>query len=44
MAAAGSSVAVDLEWSLREAYVVRTLPAQAFTEGLLTRGISSLGR
>jgi hypothetical protein len=38
-----SSVFVYLEWFLREAYGVKLLPAAAFTQGLIDRGIISLG-
>lgn len=38
-----SSVFVHLEWFLREAYGVKVLPPNAFTQGLLARGIISLG-
>lgn len=38
-----SSVFVHLEWFLREAYGVKALPPNAFTQGLLVRGIISLG-
>jgi hypothetical protein len=38
-----SSVFVYLEWFLRERYSVKLLPAAAFTQGLIERGIISLG-
>lgn len=38
-----SSVFVYLEWFLREHYGVKLLPASAFTQGLIERGIISLG-
>lgn len=38
-----SSVFVYLEWFLREEYGVKLLPAGAFTQGLIERGIISLG-
>lgn len=43
LVAVRSSIAVHLEWFLRDAYRRKVLPAQAFTEGLLARGIISLG-
>lgn len=38
-----ASVFVYFEWFLREAYNVKLLPAPAFTQGLIERGIISLG-
>ena len=38
-----SSLNVYFEWFLREAFGVRTMPAEAFTAGLVQRGILSLG-
>lgn len=38
-----SSVFVHFEWFLREEYGVKVLPANRFTQGLLERGIISLG-
>ncbi|HEY7381269.1 MAG TPA: hypothetical protein VH572_08675 [Gaiella sp.] len=38
-----SSVFVYLEWFLRDAYGVKLLPASAFTQGLIDRGVISLG-
>jgi hypothetical protein len=38
-----SSVFVYFEWFLRDAYGVKLLPAAAFTQGLIDRGIISLG-
>jgi hypothetical protein len=38
-----SSVFVYFEWFLRDAYGVKVLPANAFTQGLVERGIISLG-
>ncbi len=38
-----SSVFVYFEWFLRDAYGVKLLPAPAFTQGLIDRGIISLG-
>lgn len=38
-----SSVFVYLEWHLREAYSVKLLPAEAFTRGLIDKGVISLG-
>ena len=43
LATVRSSVGVQLEWFLRDVYRVKVLPAHAFTEGLLARGIISLG-
>lgn len=43
LGAVRSSVFVHLDWHLREAYGVKVLPANAFTQGLLVRGIISLG-
>jgi hypothetical protein len=43
MGAPRSSVFVYLEWFLREHYSVKLLPASAFTQGLIERGIISLG-
>lgn len=43
IAAVRSSVFVYLEWFLRDAYGVKVLPAAAFTQGLVDRGIISLG-
>ena len=43
LAAARTSVGVYFGWFLRDAYGVKVLPAQAFTAGLLARGIISLG-
>jgi hypothetical protein len=38
-----SSVFVYFEWFLRDVYGVKVLPANAFTQGLVERGIISLG-
>jgi hypothetical protein len=38
-----SSLCVYFEWFLREAFGARILPAEAFTAGLVQRGILSLG-
>jgi hypothetical protein len=38
-----SAVFVYFEWFLREVYGVKLLPAAAFTQGLIDRGIISLG-
>jgi len=38
-----SSVFVYLEWFLRDAYGVKLLPAPAFTQGLIDKGVISLG-
>jgi hypothetical protein len=38
-----SSLFVHFEWFLRDAYRVKVLPAPAFTQGLVDRGIISLG-
>lgn len=38
-----SSVFVYFEWFLRDVYRVKVLPAPAFTQGLIDRGIISLG-
>jgi hypothetical protein len=38
-----SSAFVYFEWFLREAYGVKLLPAELFTQGLVDRGIISLG-
>jgi len=38
-----SSLFVHFEWFLRDAYRVKILPAPAFTQGLVERGIISLG-
>ena len=38
-----SSPCVYFEWFLREAFSARVLPAEAFTAGLVRRGILSLG-
>ena len=38
-----SSLFVHFEWFLRDAYGVKVLPAPAFTQGLVDRGIISLG-
>ena len=38
-----SSVFVYFEWFLRDAYGVKLLPSAAFTQGLVDRGIISLG-
>jgi hypothetical protein len=38
-----SSVFVYFEWFLRDVYGVKLLPAPAFTQGLVQRGIISLG-
>jgi hypothetical protein len=43
VAAARTSLGVHFEWFMRDVYRVKVLPAQAFTEGLLVRGIISLG-
>ena len=37
------SIAVFLEWFLRDAYGVKVLASAAFTQGLVSRGVSSLG-
>ncbi len=38
-----SSVFVYLEWFLRDAYGVKLLPAATFTQGLIDKGVISLG-
>jgi hypothetical protein len=38
-----SSVAVFVEWFLRDAYGVKVLASAAFTQGLVSRGVISLG-
>ena len=38
-----SSLCVYFEWFIREAFGARILPAEAFTAGLVQRGILSLG-
>ena len=38
-----SSVTVFLEWFLRDAYGVKVLASAAFTQGLVSRGVISLG-
>ncbi len=38
-----SSVFVYFEWFLRDVYGVKVLPSPAFTQGLIDRGIISLG-
>ena len=38
-----SSVFVYLEWFLRDAYGVKLLPSARFTQGLIDRGVISLG-
>ena len=38
-----SSVFVYLEWFLRDAYGVKLQPAARFTQGLIDRGVISLG-
>jgi hypothetical protein len=38
-----SSVFVSFEWFLRDAYGVELLPSPAFTQGVIDRGIISLG-
>ena len=38
-----SSAFVYFEWFLRDAYGVKLLPASKFTQGLVERGIISLG-
>jgi hypothetical protein len=43
IAAVRSSVFVYFEWFLRDAYGVKILPENAFTSGLVERGIISLG-
>ncbi len=43
IAAVRSSVFVYLEWFLRDAYGVKILPESTFTNGLVGRGIISLG-
>lgn len=43
VAAARTSVGVHFDWFLRDVYGAKTLPARSFTEGLLARGIISLG-
>jgi hypothetical protein len=43
IAAVRSSIFVYFEWFLRDAYGVKILPEQAFTSGLVERGIISLG-
>jgi hypothetical protein len=43
LGAVRSSVFVYFEWFLRDAYGVKLLPAAAFTQGLVDRGIIHLG-
>ena len=43
LGAVRSSVFVYFEWFLRDAYGVKLLPSPAFTQGLVERGIISLG-
>jgi hypothetical protein len=43
LGAVGSSSFVYFEWFLRDAYGVKVLPSGAFTQGLIDRGIISLG-
>jgi hypothetical protein len=43
IAAVRSSVFVYFEWFLRDAYGVKILPDNAFTSGLVERGVISLG-
>jgi hypothetical protein len=43
ISAVRSSVFVYLEWFLRDAYGVKFLPSAAFTQGLVARGVISLG-
>jgi hypothetical protein len=43
LGAVRSSSFVYFEWFLRDAYGVKVLPAGAFTQGLIDRGIISLG-
>jgi hypothetical protein len=43
MNAVRSSVFVYFEWFLRDVYGVKVLPANAFTQGLVERGVISLG-
>jgi hypothetical protein len=38
-----NSLCVFFEWFLRDAYGVKVLPAAAFTQGLVARGVISLG-
>jgi hypothetical protein len=38
-----SSIVVHFEWFLRDVYGVKLLPANAFTQGLIDRGVISLG-
>jgi hypothetical protein len=38
-----NSISVFFEWFLRDAYGVKLLPAAAFTQGLVARGVISLG-
>ena len=38
-----SSAFVYFEWFLRDAYGVKLLPVPAFTQGLIDRGVISLG-
>lgn len=38
-----SSIFVYFEWFLRDLYGVKVVPASAFTQGLVARGIISLG-
>jgi hypothetical protein len=38
-----SSAFVYFEWFLRDAYGVKLMPVPAFTQGLIDRGIISLG-
>ena len=38
-----SSASVYFEWFLRDAYGVKLVPVQAFTQGLIDRGVISLG-
>jgi hypothetical protein len=41
--ASGWALAVFLEWFLRDAYGVKVLASAAFTQGLVSRGVISLG-
>jgi hypothetical protein len=43
LGAVRSSVFVYLEWFLRDAYGVKLLPSPRFTQGLIERGVISLG-
>jgi len=43
VSAVRSSIIVHFEWFLRDAYGVKVVPSEAFTSGLVQRGIISLG-